>query len=282
MKDLITVIVPVYNVEEYIYDCIDSIINQTYRNLEIILVDDGSLDNSGKICDNYAKEDARIKVIHQENMGVSSARNMGLKNANGKWIAFIDPDDWVDNNYFEILISKIYNDEIDCVLCCYNRIVKGTIEKVRFVTEESTYNPREYLINSLNPQTGFGFCHMKLIRRECIKEMKFDEELKVGEDALFNIKISKNINKVIYTEKAIYNYRINQNSVVKKYDKEYVKKYINAISKCKEYIDSEYKNDCEILQNYYNFVAYHVLLIAVNYCFNKKTTEKTNELRRTL
>ena len=280
MGDLISVIVPVYNVEKYIKKCLDSIIYQTYKNIEIILVDDGSTDNSGIICDVYKERDKRIKVIHKKNNGVSAARNTGIENANGKWISFVDSDDWIDKNYFEILISKIYNNDIDCILCCYNRVVKNNVEKVKYVTEEKNYTSRQYLINSLNPQTGFGFCHMKLIKKECIRELKFDEELKVGEDALFNIKISQHIKKAIFTEKAIYNYRINQDSVVKKYDKDYVQKYISAIRKCKEFIDVEYNNDYEILQNYYNFVAYHVLLIAVNYCFNKNTTKKIDKMKQ--
>ena len=107
MEDLISVIVPVYNVEKYLNKCIDSIINQTYKNLEIILVDDGSQDSSGKICDEYTKKDNRIKVIHKENGGVSSARNIGLNNATGEWIAFIDADDWVDEEYLQTLFNRI-------------------------------------------------------------------------------------------------------------------------------------------------------------------------------
>ena len=169
MGDLISVIVPVYNVEKYIKKCLDSIIYQTYKNIEIILVDDGSTDNSGIICDVYKERDKRIKVIHKKNNGVSAARNTGIENANGKWISFVDSDDWIDKNYFEILISKIYNNDIDCILCCYNRVVKNNVEKVKYVTEEKNYTSRQYLINSLNPQTGFGFCHMKLKHCEVIK-----------------------------------------------------------------------------------------------------------------
>ena len=96
MKDLISVIVPVYNVEKYLNKCLDSIISQTYTNLEIILIDDGSTDNCGKICDEYASKDKRIKVIHKENAGVSSARNYGIQCATGDWIMFVDSDDWIE------------------------------------------------------------------------------------------------------------------------------------------------------------------------------------------
>ena len=104
----ISVIVPVYNVEQYLPQCLDSIINQTYKNLEIICVDDGSPDNSGKILDEYAKKDKRIKVIHQENQGVSVARNTGLDNATGKYIGFVDPDDWIEADYYETLTANLF------------------------------------------------------------------------------------------------------------------------------------------------------------------------------
>lgn len=117
MEELISVIVPVYKVEKYINQCIDSIINQTYTNLEIILVDDGSPDNCGIICDKYAKKDRRIKVIHKENAGVSSARNVGLDNSNGEFITFVDADDYVSNIYCEELLKTLKEKEVDCIAC---------------------------------------------------------------------------------------------------------------------------------------------------------------------
>ena len=104
-KDLISIIVPIYNVEKYIKKCIDSIINQTYTNLEIILVDDGSPDNCGKICDKYKEKDDRIKVIHKKNGGLSDARNAGIDIATGEYITFIDSDDYVAENYIEVLYN---------------------------------------------------------------------------------------------------------------------------------------------------------------------------------
>ena len=130
MEDLISVIVPIYNVEKYINRCIDSIIEQTYTNLEIILVDDGSTDNSGSICDEYAKKDNRIKVIHKENGGVSSARNVGLDTAIGQYITFVDSDDYIEKKYCEILLKTLKKQKADCVACGYNRIYKNKEEKM--------------------------------------------------------------------------------------------------------------------------------------------------------
>lgn len=124
MKELISIIVPVYNVEQYLDDCLISIINQTYKNLEIILIDDGSTDKSGKICDEYAKKDSRIIVIHKENGGVSSARNAGLRIAKGAYIGFVDPDDWIAEDMYEVLYSNAKKYDADVSVCKY-KIVKN-------------------------------------------------------------------------------------------------------------------------------------------------------------
>lgn len=268
MNELISVIVPVYNVEKYIRGCIDSIIGQTYNNLEIIIVNDGSLDESGKICDEYLKKDNRIKVIHKENSGVSSARNIGIKNSTGKWIAFVDSDDWIEKNYFEELLKVAIENDAEVVLCGYNRITANKKEKIHNSGQLINDNSREFLIKILNPQTGYGFCHMKLYKKSIIKDNLFDTSLKVGEDALFNEKIALNITKACFLEKSLYNYRINPNSVVRKFDEEYAIKYLNSMKNNKNYLMQVYQDDNEIWQNYYNFVAFHVLLIAVNYCYN--------------
>ena len=114
-NSLVSVIVPVYNVEKYLKDCLESIINQTYKNIEIILVDDGSKDNSGKICDEFANLDNRIKVIHKENGGLSDARNFGLNNAHGEWVMFIDSDDYIDITMIDKLIKASFDKEL--VMC---------------------------------------------------------------------------------------------------------------------------------------------------------------------
>ena len=106
-KPMITIIVPVFNVEQYLPKCVDSIINQTYSNLEILLIDDGSQDRCGEICDEYAKKDSRIQVFHTKNRGLSVARNLGLQEAKGEYIGFVDSDDWIEPDMYEVLLSKM-------------------------------------------------------------------------------------------------------------------------------------------------------------------------------
>ena len=277
MEDLISVIVPIYNVEKYLNKCIDSIINQKYKNLEIILVDDGSPDNSGKICDEYSKKDNRIKVIHKENGGVSSARNVGINNATGNWISFIDSDDWIEEDYINNLLSNAKKNNAEISMCGYNRVYETKVEKINANGDIKVFNSREFLIKALNPQTGIGFSHMKLIKRQAISDLHFNDDMKVAEDAFFNIKLSKNINKACFIGEALYNYRNNQTSIVKSFKSDYAQMYLYSMKICREYIFEEY-NDQEILQNYYNFVAYHVLLVANNYCYHQDNNQK-NKIR---
>lgn len=116
MNPLISVIVPIYNVEKYLVRCVDSIVNQTYKNLEIILVDDGSPDRCPQMCDDYAEKDSRIKVVHKKNGGLSDARNAGMAVATGEYISFIDSDDWIETSMFELLLNNIF--QYDCEISC--------------------------------------------------------------------------------------------------------------------------------------------------------------------
>lgn len=272
-ENLVSVIIPVYNVEKYLPKCLDTVINQTYKNLEIILVDDGSPDNSGKICDEYAGKDSRIKVIHKENGGVSSARNVGINTTKGNWIAFIDSDDWIEENYVEELLKNTSKD-IDIVQCGYNRVVENKKEQINCDGNDKIKNQEEFLTCCLNPQTAYGLCNMKIIRSDIVKDVRFNEKIVVCEDALFNIEISKNMNNFKIIKKPLYNYRINQNSVVKKYDKKYPDKYEKALNIIANYLKINYDENDEIKKNYYNFSAYHLMLIAVNYCYNPENNEK--------
>ena len=126
-KKMISIIVPVYNVEKYLNRCVDSIINQTYKNLEIILVDDGSTDNSGKICDEYQKKDSRIKVIHKTNGGMSSARNAGLDIATGNYIAFVDSDDYIALNMMATMRGYVVDNNVDMAVCGFTRLTENKI-----------------------------------------------------------------------------------------------------------------------------------------------------------
>jgi glycosyltransferase involved in cell wall biosynthesis len=213
----ISVIIPVYNVEKYLVKCIDSVLSQTFTDFECILIDDGSPDNCGKICDEYAKKDRRTKVIHQENSGVSSARNAGLDIAQGEWITFIDSDDWVDENYLELMYNNAVNNNIDLSICGMCSI--GENGKL---IEKSKQFPIMFFDKISAKKTLFCFEYFttatvsKLVNRKYVYEnnIRFDTEIKICEDGLFWFEIIDKVDRVLYDSTPCYNYMRNENSAL--------------------------------------------------------------------
>ena len=173
MNIIISVIVPIYNVEKYLKRCIDSIITQTYKNLEIILVDDGSQDNCGNICDSYSAKDTRIKVIHKVNGGLSDARNAGIDVATGQYIAFVDSDDYVASNMYEILLDTIIKNNADLSICDFCSVSEsGDITlKEPSVIEDGTYSGEKLLENKLLTE---NYWHWVVAWNKLYKKSIFD------------------------------------------------------------------------------------------------------------
>lgn len=212
-EDLISVIIPVYQVEKYIERCLESVINQTYKNIEIILIDDESKDNSGKICEEYAQKDKRIIVVHKKNEGVSVARNLGIEKSNGKYIAFIDSDDYVEKKYIENLHEIIMN--VDFAICG-SKIVDEKdkiIQKSQKIVKE--YNQKEatqqlLLEKEIRPEV-WG----KLFKSELLKKLCFRRDMTIGEDFELIYKYFLEIQNVrIDTTEALYNYVVRDGSAV--------------------------------------------------------------------
>lgn len=211
-ENKISVIVPVYKVEEYLPRCLDSIINQTYKNLEIILIDDGSPDNSGKICDEYAKKNKKIKVIHKENGGASSARNAGLDIMSGDYVTFVDSDDYIRENMIErmLLLSKINN--ADVVQISFER----DEEKFKNQFEFDDYcrvvvgdeNIKNFALDRFHRPDACG----KLYRSEILRELRFDEAITYAEDLELGLRAYKAIEKSVVSNEKLYFYRPNDNS----------------------------------------------------------------------
>lgn len=203
MNPTISVIVPVYNVEQYLHKCINSIINQTYRQLEIILIDDGSPDNSGSICDEYVKKDTRIKVIHQKNKGLSGARNSGLEIATGDYVGFVDSDDWIHEKMFEALITQSILHQSDLSSCAVQESNK-TRNEVRLENQKpKILDKKDLVYNYLN----FGFyIPRNLYSRELIKDFRFDENVLFVEDMFFGINIVERIDNSVFVDFPYYVY----------------------------------------------------------------------------
>lgn len=189
MDNLVSIIVPVYNTEKYLDACINSILNQTYTNLEIILVDDGSTDNSGKLLDEFAGKDKRIKVIHQKNAGQSAARNVGIRYANGDFVSFIDGDDEISPDFIKELLA-VYNSRTILSVCGmhYKRVVQQSANDV-YINPLRNKKPREsfkaYILHLLAIDGRMYSSVNKLYRTKFVKSLKFDETLNFAEDTKF-------------------------------------------------------------------------------------------------
>ena len=230
MNEKISVIVPVYNVEKYLHRCVDSILAQTYQNIEIILVDDGSTDNSSLICDEYEKQDSRVKVIHKVNGGLSSARNAGIEAATGDYIGFIDSDDYITEDMYLCLYSRIKEDCSSIANCMYVRAFDSgeTIpSKVPHTTDEDILS-QDYLEELLLHIGDVSVC-TKLFPRKLIGDLRFDVG-KSNEDLLFMIQILKNIQGIKFVGKLGYYYYVRENSITtSKYGKTFIDMQKNAM-----------------------------------------------------
>lgn len=232
---MISVIVPVYNVERYLSECIESIIAQTYRDIEIILVDDGSTDSSGNLCDKLVKADSRIKVIHKNNGGLSSARNAGLILAKGEYITFIDSDDFIDSNMFDFMMNKFNIDSsLDIVSCCYETFVDGTKNYKPFLSKINSgrFSNVEYLNLILKHQVDNGVCN-KIYRRRCLEKIHFIEG-RINEDVLFNVSVLLEINYIYYIKKPFYKYRTRKGSITRQVNPSQFDYIINALDICEQ------------------------------------------------
>ena len=216
MKGLISIIVPVYNVEKYLDRCIQSLISQSYKNIEIILVNDGSLDNSGAICDKYSKDDNRIISIHKKNGGVSSARNTGIKNSRGEFIAFCDSDDWVDKDIYVELVKLINKNNSDLACCEFFDLEKVDINNDETYLENTI--DRNYALKLiLDDDKIGGYLWNKLFRRSTIFNsnlLTLDTKIHVLEDEIFVLEYIKKCEKIAITKKQLYHYEKNENSAL--------------------------------------------------------------------
>lgn len=228
----VSVIVPVYNVKEYLDICIESLIRQTFSDIEILLIDDGSTDGSSEICNRWLSRDNRIRVIHQKNQGVSVARNIGLNNAVGEWISFVDGDDYVSEKMIEVLFEETkQTDRIDLVIGSYYSDEDNKIIEEHFFKENRVINSddKEILIKlavgidvfGLAGKTNIGVPWSKLYRRKTIDEIRFQTGLKRMQDMIFNLSFFYLANEIRYIDIPIYYYRINKKSAVRQYSKDF-------------------------------------------------------------
>ncbi len=213
-EPLISVIVPIYNVEVYLPECLDSICGQSHRTLQIILVDDGSTDNSGEICDQYAARDPRIRVIHKPNSGAASAKNVGLAAVRGDYVAFVDSDDYVEPHWLERAVEVMQSMDADVVEFAFDKIYRSGSEPESQCPEpENAFTAREYLGQYLSCWTCSLFCN-KLIRAELVQGIRFRTERRCIDDEFFTYKVVSGAKRIVRIPDVLYHYRQRRSSAV--------------------------------------------------------------------
>ncbi len=256
-EKLVSVIIPAYNIEDYIGRCLDSVISQTYKNLEIIVVDDGSGDSTAKILDDYKEKDCRIKVIHKKNSGVSSARNKGLDIASGDYIGFVDGDDLVDVNLYETLV-KLIEEGADIAHCGYQMVFPNRVDYYYNTGKKKIQTTKEGLKDLLSGEMIEPALYNKLYRKELFNNIRLNENLKINEDLEINYKLFKKSKKSIYYDLPLYSYMIRKNSATS--SNTIIRKNEDSFNVLRE-IKNDSKNDKEVYAIAYRRYIY--LLMAI-------------------
>uniref|UniRef100_UPI0040282AFB glycosyltransferase family 2 protein n=1 Tax=Anaerostipes hadrus TaxID=649756 RepID=UPI0040282AFB len=239
--DKISVIIPVYNVEKYLDKCIESVVRQTYQNIEIILVNDGSLDNSGQICDKWAKNDKRIRVIHKENGGLSDARNFGIDIAQGKFITFVDSDDYISLEYIEYLHQILIGNCAD-IACCDTKIFfeNNTECNERNIREDNVkkFTKQEAFTQMLYEKELTNSAWGKLYKKSLFNNIRFPKG-KIYEDMFTTYKLIFRSRCIVKSERKLYHYLIREDSILGTVN---VKKQLDMVEAAEEMLDFAIKN----------------------------------------
>ena len=258
MGEKISVIVPVYNVEQYLEKCVESIINQTYKNLEIILVNDGSTDNSGKLCDELAKKDERIKVIHKENGGLSDARNRGIEEATAKVIGFIDSDDYIDKDMYKILFENLNKTGADLSMCghydVFNGVIPNQVENIEVKLLSSIQAINMVMEAKVMSVTAVN----KLYKKDLFNDLKF-EIGKIAEDAFIMIKLLDKCQTIVATNEKKYYYIHRESSIT---TQKFSLKFLNVIEAYEQnykLIEQKYPELLSVAQMRMNWAYFYVL-----------------------
>ncbi len=236
----ISIIVPIYNVEKYLERCVDSLINQTYRDIEIVLVDDGSPDGCPAMCDEFAKADPRIKVVHKQNGGVSSARNAGVDNATGDLIAFVDPDDYVEYDFLEFLYSLMTQNDADISACGVLEVYPSGKTSMQWDDKTLTVFDRREAMERMCYNEGFYITLWdKLYKRELFEGVRFPDG-KLFEDTGTTYKIVHNANKIVMCHEPKYYYVMAPNSITTSKFKMSKLDYVEMADNMAEFINTHY------------------------------------------
>ena len=278
LSSMVSVIVPVYNIATYLNKCVDSILSQSYENIEVILVNDGSTDNSGKICDAYAIKDNRVIVIHKNNQGVSSARNDGLTIAKGEYISFVDGDDYCHQNMIQILINEMKKYDADLIICNINSVWNDGRVEVHGNYENKIFNEIKNFGNYFADYYGISNIIAspwnKLYKKEIV--CTFKDGMNYGEDLIFVFDCLRKCKKILTINQPLYNYQhFNDTSATKKYRPDYINIWVDRIDAIKVFCKDVFSSDFDM--NKLNFVLCLEIEAVIRY-YTKHKIKYTEKL----
>ena len=295
MNNLVSIIIPVYNAEKYLPKCIESVLSQTYKTFELILINDGSSDNSAEICATYAEKDSRIKPIHQKNAGVSAARNRGISEANGEYICFIDADDWIEKDYLDHFISNIELSYSDFIISGYTYDYEKSGKVIKYDPPKKNaqlYEDIKILIPSLIDNKMLKSVWSKLFKLSIIKKYKihFDTTISYSEDVVFCWTYLFHINSINTIPNAGYHYRNEEagSLTTKKYPYEIWDKIANSVLNANLLVINKYELNsnekiAKRIYEYYTAMKFTANLSMYDKYFLKNRQlrlEKWNEIRK--
>lgn len=243
MHGLVSILIPLFNVERYLTQCLDSVINQTYKNLQIVIVDDGSTDKTFEIARSYTEKDSRIELYHQENKGVAAARNELLRHIKGEYFLFVDSDDWIEINAIDLLMSSCLSHNADICVCDLVTHTPTIGESPSIECWSTDKIIHEFLCH----ESFNGSLWNKLIKTSLVKGGLFNPDISYGEDALFLWKIIQSANALVYNHIPLYNYRMNDGSISHK--------EFGASKFSGHLVWKEIVKDSESLWPHYSFIA---------------------------
>lgn len=297
---LISIIIPVYNAAKFLDQTITSCLKQDYPHLEIILINDGSTDDSKTICEKYLKASTSVLFFNRPHQGVSATRNFGLDHFSGEYFSFLDADDLLADNFISTLYALAKENNLDYITSGYQRFV-GNIPTSETQNPASTksskeeprkpkstkssreslriYDKSDFYKQLLDLNSGYNFCHMKLMSKS-LRHIRFDESLSVAEDALYNFKILNELNSFGATSAPLYFYRVHQNSTVRTFTEDYVEKYRKSLQKIGNYLQENQGDLYQKYQNYfYAFAATHLFFILANFCCHKDNKNQLKSIK---
>ena len=280
----VSVVIPVYNSEKYIEKCLESVINQTYKNIEIIIINDGSKDNTGKLVKRYKEKDERIIYLEQKNNGVSSARNKAIQVSSGEYIIFVDSDDTVDKDYVKLLLSTIEKESLDIVACGYTDISVYGIIKLNDFYKDKTLIGKNDFIKYIFTGVG-GTLWGKIFKSKIIKEnnIKMNEEIFMCEDMLFVLKYATKCTSFGAIKEHLYNYnRINDNSISSKINFAYYNNLITVIKLIEDIlVANKYSKDFidNILSQRVKSISFNLAIMQHDSKHNYKIKDKLNNIK---